>query len=237
MSSVLKEIVAYLDSFDRKLHRLDVMAGLRHINPGTIGVGLAELVRKRHIKRPSRGFYQRIERPESLPDLEPWQNPRIGDGARIRAYLEARGPSPKAYVITAIDSGTSRGAIDEMLKVGDLHYTGDPGGVIRLGPHPRRAKSLAKPGAAWNGRRMMERGPNPAATAQPPPVPGGVRVIDLVRQDLDDRAAMGLAKYGTELYTHNGRDALIDAYQEALDQCMYLRQLIGERDTPPPGSD
>lgn len=28
---------------------------------------------------------------------------------------------------------------------------------------------------------------------------------------------------------HNGRDALVDAYQEALDLTMYLRQAIEER--------
>jgi len=36
-------------------------------------------------------------------------------------------------------------------------------------------------------------------------------------------------KYHTYLLTHNGRDALIDAYQEALDLAMYLRQAIEER--------
>jgi hypothetical protein len=37
-------------------------------------------------------------------------------------------------------------------------------------------------------------------------------------------------KYGTPLQTNNGRDALMDAYQEACDMVMYLRQAIAERD-------
>ncbi len=73
--------------------------------------------------------------------------------------------------------------------------------------------------------------PNPAATHEPPPKPGKAKVLDLVLKDLTDRAEVGHEKYGTYLETHNGRDALMDAYQEALDLCMYLRQAIEERKT------
>ena len=52
----------------------------------------------------------------------------------------------------------------------------------------------------------------------------------MVQRDLVERAVMGFKKYGTTLRTNNGRDALMDAYQEALDLCMYLRQTIAERD-------
>lgn len=38
------------------------------------------------------------------------------------------------------------------------------------------------------------------------------------------RAQEGEAKYGTPLMTHNGRDALVDAYQEILDAIQYLKQ-------------
>lgn len=68
-----------------------------------------------------------------------------------------------------------------------------------------------------------------AYTHEPPPQPGAVNVIDLVMADLAARAEVGRAKYGTLLQTHNGRDALMDCYQEALDLCMYLRQAIAER--------
>ena len=54
-----------------------------------------------------------------------------------------------------------------------------------------------------------------------------------VREGEDDMAArdqVGRARYGVPLQPHNGRDALRDAYEEALDLCAYLRQAIMERD-------
>ena len=71
---------------------------------------------------------------------------------------------------------------------------------------------------------------NNAATPQAPPKPGEGAIIELVKQDLQDRAEYGFVQYGTYLQAHNGRDALMDAYQEALDLCMYLRQAIAERE-------
>lgn len=70
-----------------------------------------------------------------------------------------------------------------------------------------------------------------ASEHQPAPSPGCENVIDLVERDLRERAETGKAKYGTYLQTHNGRDALWDAYQEVLDQAMYLRQVLAERET------
>lgn len=67
--------------------------------------------------------------------------------------------------------------------------------------------------------------------AQPQPTASDGPVIqDLVIADVHARKAQGLAKYGTLLKPFNGRDALVDAYQEALDLCQYLRQAIFERD-------
>jgi hypothetical protein len=55
-------------------------------------------------------------------------------------------------------------------------------------------------------------------------------VLVAVQEDLVERARVGKERYGTLLMTHNGRDALVDAYQEALDLVMYLKQSIMERD-------
>lgn len=74
------------------------------------------------------------------------------------------------------------------------------------------------------------RSENPAATPQPLPRPGQVEVTPLVLADLAARRAMGIQKYGTPLMAHNGRDTLMDAYQEALDLVLYLRQALQERD-------
>jgi len=65
-----------------------------------------------------------------------------------------------------------------------------------------------------------------ASAAQPSPVGGGQDVTALVVADLQARSAAGQKKYGTVLKTHNGRNPLIDAYQEALYLAVYLRQAI-----------
>ena len=82
-----------------------------------------------------------------------------------------------------------------------------------------------------------------ATALEPAPVNnGGIPVWPLVIRDIladfsacesivEDckaRDAWGRAKYGTPLRTNNGRDALVDAYQEALDLAVYLRQAIAE---------
>jgi hypothetical protein len=69
-----------------------------------------------------------------------------------------------------------------------------------------------------------------ASKPQPAPEPGSANIIDEVVADFKERAESGRVKYGTYLQAHNGRDALWDAYQEAIDMCMYLRQSITERD-------
>lgn len=46
--------------------------------------------------------------------------------------------------------------------------------------------------------------------------------------DLEHRAAAGEKKYGTRLKTDNGRDAVVDAYEEAQDAVMYLAQAVLE---------
>jgi hypothetical protein len=68
-------------------------------------------------------------------------------------------------------------------------------------------------------------------TDQPPPVPNDRPAVwRLVIADMEARDRLGRERYGTPLQPHNGRDALLDAYQEALDLCVYLRQAIEERD-------
>jgi hypothetical protein len=44
------------------------------------------------------------------------------------------------------------------------------------------------------------------------------------------RAEVGKARYGTYLQANNGRDALRDAFEEAVDLATYLAQVIIERD-------
>jgi hypothetical protein len=70
---------------------------------------------------------------------------------------------------------------------------------------------------------------------QPPPSPNNSTPIwDLVIKDMHERDHVGRQRYGTPLQARNGRDSLVDAYQEALDLAVYLRQLIEERKSHDP---
>jgi len=66
-------------------------------------------------------------------------------------------------------------------------------------------------------------------TEQPAPQASEGDVWALIIHDMSQRRQGGIEKYGTPLQPHNGRDALVDAYQEALDLVVYLRQAIEER--------
>lgn len=66
--------------------------------------------------------------------------------------------------------------------------------------------------------------------SQPPPRDSdGEDCWNLVMKDMEGRRVMGIHKYGMPVRALNGRDALIDAYEEALDLCVYIRQEIEKR--------
>lgn len=75
-----------------------------------------------------------------------------------------------------------------------------------------------------------------AVTHEPTPQPGRFVVANYVMADIAGRVEAGRQRYGTPLMTHNGRDALWDAYQEAIDLVFYLRQAILERDSSSKGN-
>jgi len=53
---------------------------------------------------------------------------------------------------------------------------------------------------------------------------------EMLREDLEARAEMGLKKYGTKLRVNNGRRAIVDLYQEIMDAIMYAMQARLEGD-------
>ena len=53
-------------------------------------------------------------------------------------------------------------------------------------------------------------------------------VFPRVIADLEGRRQVGIHKYKEELTTFNGRSALQDAYEEALDLALYLKQKLME---------
>ena len=65
--------------------------------------------------------------------------------------------------------------------------------------------------------------------SQPLPKRGQLDVVPLVLADFRAREQQGIATYGTTLQTFNGRDALQDLYEELMDACLYIKQVIEER--------
>ncbi len=81
----------------------------------------------------------------------------------------------------------------------------------------------------------------PPPVAQPARTPAWELVIadcersgvsQAVIDDMRERDKLGRERYGVPLTSHNGRDHLIDAYQEALDFVVYLRAWLDERGWP-----
>jgi hypothetical protein len=73
--------------------------------------------------------------------------------------------------------------------------------------------------------------PDPEQGEQPMPIVNAYPFMqDLVLQDIEKRKEIGIQRYGTLLQPFNGRDFLRDAYEECLDQVMYLRGCLFERD-------
>ena len=56
-----------------------------------------------------------------------------------------------------------------------------------------------------------------------------VEIAPLVVEDLAARVQRGWKTYGRPLTTHDNRDGLWDAYEEALDLVLYLRKELEER--------
>jgi len=67
-----------------------------------------------------------------------------------------------------------------------------------------------------------------AAKPQVKPQGKGAEIAELVKADIEARAQMGETKYGERLRANNGRNALMDLYQEILDAAMYIRQRLEE---------
>ena len=67
-----------------------------------------------------------------------------------------------------------------------------------------------------------------ATTKQSNPKGTGKPITDLLINDLIERREFGTSKYGEPLKAFNGRDPLIDAYQELIDLLVYIRQHMEE---------
>ncbi|MDX2800142.1 hypothetical protein [Streptomyces scabiei] len=63
---------------------------------------------------------------------------------------------------------------------------------------------------------------------QPLPQGGRESVQDALIADIRARRDLGIQRYGSPLMTHNGRDAVQDALEEAVDLAVYLKQVAME---------
>ena len=68
-----------------------------------------------------------------------------------------------------------------------------------------------------------------AAAEQPKPEGSGTPIVVHVMKDIAERVAVGVERYGEPLKANNGRNALLDLYQELIDGVMYIRQELEER--------
>ena len=51
-----------------------------------------------------------------------------------------------------------------------------------------------------------------------------------VVKDMHTREKQGFASYNKYVTLHDGRDSLLDLYEELLDACVYIKKLMMERD-------
>lgn len=88
------------------------------------------------------------------------------------------------------------------------------------------AECLAYGAAKANGPTREGRADE--SQALPTVVPGGAFIHELVMADLQRRMDIGTERYGTPLQAHNGRNPLLDAYEELLDLLCYFKQRLVE---------
>ncbi len=72
-------------------------------------------------------------------------------------------------------------------------------------------------------------------TDQPAPKPGGYPVQAVLIEAIRQRMEFGLKKYGRPLETDNGRDPLLDMWEEMMDMISYFTQYVLEQGTKLPG--
>ena len=58
-------------------------------------------------------------------------------------------------------------------------------------------------------------------------------LVSCVLADMRERDAVGRERYGTPLTSGNGRNHLVDGYQECLDACVYLANELDEHGASP----
>lgn len=77
-------------------------------------------------------------------------------------------------------------------------------------------------------REVIEQKLKPGDTQSSPKANDSIPICDQVIEDLKKRKEVGISRYGVALQANNGRNALLDCYEEAQDQLLYLKQHLVE---------
>jgi hypothetical protein len=110
---------------------------------------------------------------------------------------------------------------------GEARHCGGSSGLPERSEH---VMDLATGEVTVVGAPMPERAGR-EGDSQSMPIPNDEPGIhSMVIADLRGREALGVKRYGTKLQARNGRNPLIDAYEECLDLAVYLKQAIIEQD-------
>lgn len=150
----------------------------------------------------------------------------VGPGEQERAEAEQPhelskdcwcGPTVQTVTLDERDVAADLGAIDPAAVPSIDRPDGAPGFTEQYA-----GAQLATEG----GELRLREGDQPLPTGDP----DSPNIHELVMTDLANRMLLGIRRYGQPLKPHNGRDPLLDAYEECLDAAAYLRQAMFERD-------
>lgn len=159
---------------------------------------------------------------------------KVGYTSKLkRRFADYRTASPEAILIAAWeasrgDEAKAHGELAGRIGASEVFVVRDLAAAIAgldaiLGDRLRAFSDrdgVAPAKVAKNFATAKQRSPRPNRNPA---------ITDLVIADMRARQELGRRRYGVDLQANNGRDALVDAYQEALDLALYLRQLIEER--------
>lgn len=89
------------------------------------------------------------------------------------------------------------------------------------------------PAGSNGGEVTVQSGLKQRPEDQPLPVTNDYPDIQSqVIADIEKRRQVGISRYGTALQPHNGRDMLLDLYEELMDALIYTKGVMIERDNP-----
>lgn len=150
-------------------------------------------------------------------------------------FHDDTGPDPFAMVHPQCADIEPAEGVEEYVRAACLEYAVSVDDVVRK--HLTDDHELIEWVRALHQAQAATRAARQRPTDQRLPLPNdGPAIGLLVIADIGTRMELGVQTYGVPLQPNNGRDALKDAYDEAMDLTLYLRQALEERDNPKPAA-